>query len=112
MINALVEELLLMEYCQNRISAYLQLLCVPSQTQASRYYAYKGSIRIKYKAQDVFFITAVLNSVILHVLSPMKINFDYFRASSMEFKQECSKQVVDNSKVFKKIQGLCLPEPI
>lgn len=98
MINALVEELL-MEY-------------VPSQTQASWYYAYKGSIRIKYKAQDVFFITAVLNSVILHVLSPMKINFDYFRASSMEFKQECSKQVVDNSKVFKKIQGLCLPEPI
>lgn len=35
MINALVEELL-MEYFQNRISAYLQLLCVPSQTQASR----------------------------------------------------------------------------
>lgn len=60
----------------------------------------------------MFFTTAVLNSVILHVIWPIKINFDYFRASSMEFKQERSNQVVDDSKVFKKIQGLCLPEPI
>lgn len=30
----------------------------------------------------------------------------------MEFKQECSKQVVDDSEVFKKIQGLYLSEPI
>lgn len=30
----------------------------------------------------------------------------------MEFKQECSEQVVNDSAVFKRIQGLCLPEPI
>lgn len=50
--------------------------------------------------------------VILHVISPININFDFFRASSVELKQECSRQVVGDSEVFKKIQGLCLPEPI
>lgn len=60
----------------------------------------------------MFFITAVLNSVILHVISPVNTDFYYFRSSSMEFKQECSKQVVDDSEVFKKIQGLYLSEPI
>ncbi|NXJ59269.1 CAYP2 protein, partial [Rostratula benghalensis] len=33
---------------------------------------------------------------------------DFLKASSMEFKQECSKQVADNSEVFKKVQGLCI----
>lgn len=59
----------------------------------------------------MFFATIVLNSVILHLILPIYVNFYYFRAS-MEFKQECFQQVVDDSKVFKKIQGLCLPEPI
>lgn len=59
-----------------------------------------------------FFTTSVLNIVILHAISPISINFDFFRASSVELKEELSRQVVDDSKVFKKIQGLYLPEHI
>lgn len=58
------------------------------------------------------FITSGLNIVTLHVISSININFDFFRASSVELKEECSRQVVDDIKVFKKIQGLYLPEPI
>lgn len=51
MINDLVEKLL-MEYCQKGISALSVavqgLSCVPPQTQAIGYCAYKGCIRIKY----------------------------------------------------------------
>lgn len=59
-----------------------------------------------------FFTTSVLNIVILCVILPININFDFFRASSVELKEEYSRQVVDDSEVFKKIQGLYLPEPI
>lgn len=59
-----------------------------------------------------FFITSVLNIVTLPVISWININSDFFRASSVELKEECSRQVVDDSEVFRKIQGLYLPEPI
>lgn len=59
-----------------------------------------------------FFTTSVLNIVILHVILPININSDFCRASSVELKEECSRQVVDDSEVFRKIQGLYLPEPI
>ncbi|XP_063178987.1 calcyphosin-2 isoform X2 [Chroicocephalus ridibundus] len=42
----------------------------------------------------------------LRVIDIDEAAVDFLKASSMEFKQECSKQVVDNSKVFKKIQGM------
>ncbi|KFO77765.1 Calcyphosin-2, partial [Cuculus canorus] len=48
----------------------------------------------------------VLNSVILHVISPINMIFYYYRASSMELKQECSKQAIDDNEAFKKIQGI------
>ncbi|KFV04994.1 Calcyphosin-2, partial [Pterocles gutturalis] len=41
----------------------------------------------------------------LRVISIDEAAMDFLKASSMEFKQECSKQVVDDSKVFEKIQG-------
>ncbi|NXT41562.1 CAYP2 protein, partial [Pelecanoides urinatrix] len=42
----------------------------------------------------------------LRVISIDETAMDFLKASSMEFKQEHSKQVVDDSKVFKKIQGI------
>ncbi|XP_075006196.1 calcyphosin-2 isoform X2 [Calonectris borealis] len=42
----------------------------------------------------------------LRVISIDEAAMDFLKASSMEFKQEHSKQVVDDSKVFKKIQGI------
>ncbi|XP_074024610.1 calcyphosin-2 isoform X3 [Numenius arquata] len=42
----------------------------------------------------------------LRVIGIDEAAMDFLKASSMEFKQECSKQEVDNSKVFKKIQGI------
>lgn len=39
------------------------------------------------------------------------LNFDYCRDSSLKFNQEYSEQLIDDGRVFKKIQGLCLPEP-
>ncbi|XP_075284670.1 calcyphosin-2 isoform X5 [Opisthocomus hoazin] len=42
----------------------------------------------------------------LRVISFDEAAMDFLKASSMEFKQECSKQLVDDSKVFKKIQGV------
>ncbi|KFM07292.1 Calcyphosin-2, partial [Aptenodytes forsteri] len=42
----------------------------------------------------------------LRVISIDEAAMDFLKASSMEFKQECSNQVVDDSKVFKKIQGM------
>ncbi|XP_075603063.1 calcyphosin-2 isoform X1 [Balearica regulorum gibbericeps] len=42
----------------------------------------------------------------LRVMSIDEAAMDFLKASSMEFKQEHSKQVVDDSKVFKKIQGM------
>ncbi|XP_075351853.1 calcyphosin-2 isoform X1 [Mycteria americana] len=42
----------------------------------------------------------------LRVISIDEAAMDFLKASSMEFKQEHSKQVVDDSKVFKKIQGM------
>ncbi|XP_009867358.1 PREDICTED: calcyphosin-2-like [Apaloderma vittatum] len=42
----------------------------------------------------------------LRVISIDEAAMDFLKAASMEFKQECSKQVVDDSKVFRKIQGI------
>ncbi|XP_065501026.1 calcyphosin-2 isoform X2 [Caloenas nicobarica] len=42
----------------------------------------------------------------LRVISIDEAAMDFLKASSMEFKQECSKQVGDNNKLFKKIQGI------
>ncbi|XP_075577302.1 calcyphosin-2 isoform X3 [Pelecanus crispus] len=42
----------------------------------------------------------------LRVISIDEAAMDFLKASSVEFKQECSKQVVDDSRVFKKIQGI------
>ncbi|KAM7130028.1 calcyphosin-2 isoform 3-T4 [Ciconia maguari] len=42
----------------------------------------------------------------LRVISIDEAAMDFLKAASMEFKQEHSKQVVDDSKVFKKIQGM------
>ncbi|KAM6320771.1 calcyphosin-2 [Aegotheles albertisi] len=42
----------------------------------------------------------------LRVISIDETAMDFLRASSVESKQECSKQVVDNGKVFQKIQGI------
>ncbi|XP_050754467.1 calcyphosin-2 isoform X2 [Gymnogyps californianus] len=42
----------------------------------------------------------------IRVISIDEAAMDFLKASSTEFKQECSKQVVDDSKVFKKIQGI------
>ncbi|XP_069629375.1 calcyphosin-2 isoform X2 [Haliaeetus albicilla] len=44
--------------------------------------------------------------LILRVISIDEAAMDFLKSSSMEFKQECSKQVVDDSEVFKKIQGI------
>ncbi|KFP60188.1 Calcyphosin-2, partial [Cariama cristata] len=41
----------------------------------------------------------------LRVISTDEAAMDFLKAASMEFKQECSKQVDDDSKIFKKIQG-------
>ncbi|KAM7022690.1 LOW QUALITY PROTEIN: calcyphosin-2 [Passerculus sandwichensis] len=42
----------------------------------------------------------------LRVISIDEAAMDYLKASSVELKEECSRQVVDNSEVFKKIQGI------
>uniref|UniRef100_A0A8C4V3S1 Calcyphosine 2 n=1 Tax=Falco tinnunculus TaxID=100819 RepID=A0A8C4V3S1_FALTI len=42
----------------------------------------------------------------LRVISIDEAAMDFLKASSTEFKQECSKQVVDDNKVFRKIQGI------
>nr|XP_041568754.1 calcyphosin-2 isoform X3 [Taeniopygia guttata] len=42
----------------------------------------------------------------LCVISIDEAAIDYLKASSLELKEECSRQVVDDSKVFKKIQGI------
>ncbi|KAK2515212.1 Caps2 [Columba guinea] len=42
----------------------------------------------------------------LRVISIDEAAMDFLKASSVEFEQECSKQVVDDNKVFKKIQGI------
>ncbi|XP_050180417.1 calcyphosin-2 isoform X3 [Myiozetetes cayanensis] len=42
----------------------------------------------------------------LRVISIDEAAMDFLKASSVEFKQQCSKQVVNDSKVFKKIQGI------
>ncbi|OWK56336.1 Calcyphosin-2 [Lonchura striata] len=42
----------------------------------------------------------------LRVISIDETAIDYLKASSLELKEECSRQVVDDSKVFKKIQGI------
>ncbi|XP_072779192.1 calcyphosin-2 isoform X2 [Taeniopygia guttata] len=42
----------------------------------------------------------------LRVISIDEAAIDYLKASSLELKEECSRQVVDDSKVFKKIQGI------
>ncbi|KFZ67845.1 Calcyphosin-2, partial [Podiceps cristatus] len=42
----------------------------------------------------------------LRVINIDEAAMDFLKATSMEFKQECSKQLVDDSKVFKKIQGI------
>ncbi|KFV13821.1 Calcyphosin-2, partial [Tauraco erythrolophus] len=42
----------------------------------------------------------------LRVISIDEAAMDFLKASSMEFKQECSKQLIDDGKVFKKIQGI------
>ncbi|KFP22091.1 Calcyphosin-2, partial [Egretta garzetta] len=42
----------------------------------------------------------------LRVISIDEAAMDFLKASSMAFEEELSKQVVDNSKVFKKIQGI------
>ncbi|XP_054255629.1 calcyphosin-2 [Indicator indicator] len=41
----------------------------------------------------------------LRVISIDEAAMDFLKASSVKFKQECSKQVANDSKVFKKIQG-------
>ncbi|XP_028941950.1 calcyphosin-2 isoform X2 [Antrostomus carolinensis] len=41
----------------------------------------------------------------LRVISIDEAAMDFLKASSVEFKQECSKQVADGSNIFKKIQG-------
>ncbi|CAN8211128.1 unnamed protein product [Coccothraustes coccothraustes] len=50
--------------------------------------------------QNPFFTLLILN-----VILSININLDFFRASSVELNEECSRQVVDDSEVFKKIQG-------
>ncbi|KAF2974719.1 hypothetical protein EK904_001586 [Melospiza melodia maxima] len=42
----------------------------------------------------------------LRVISIDEAAMDYLKASSVELKEECSRQMVDNSEVFKKIQGI------
>ncbi|XP_066040684.1 LOW QUALITY PROTEIN: calcyphosin-2 [Chamaea fasciata] len=42
----------------------------------------------------------------LHVISIDEAAMDYLIISSVELKEECSRQVVDDSKVFRKIQGI------
>ncbi|XP_041873662.1 calcyphosin-2 isoform X2 [Corvus kubaryi] len=42
----------------------------------------------------------------LRVINIDEAAMDYLKASSVELKQECSGQVVDDSEVFKKIQGI------
>ncbi|XP_021383829.3 calcyphosin-2 isoform X1 [Lonchura striata] len=42
----------------------------------------------------------------LRVISIDETAIDYLKASSLELREECSRQVVDDSKVFKKIQGI------
>ncbi|XP_030816263.1 calcyphosin-2 isoform X1 [Geospiza fortis] len=42
----------------------------------------------------------------LRVISIDEAAMDYLKASSVELKEECSRQVVDDSEVFKKIQGI------
>ncbi|KFQ23996.1 Calcyphosin-2, partial [Mesitornis unicolor] len=42
----------------------------------------------------------------LRVISIDEAAMDFLKASSVEFKQECSKPVVDDSEVFKKVQGV------
>ncbi|XP_068855329.1 calcyphosin-2 isoform X3 [Aphelocoma coerulescens] len=42
----------------------------------------------------------------LRVINIDEAAMDYLKASSVELKQECSRQVVDDSEVFKKIQGI------
>ncbi|NXI64565.1 CAYP2 protein, partial [Anseranas semipalmata] len=42
----------------------------------------------------------------LRVISIDETAMDFLKASSMEFKEECSKQVITDSRVFKKIQGI------
>ncbi|KAJ7412347.1 Calcyphosin-2 [Pitangus sulphuratus] len=42
----------------------------------------------------------------LRVISIDEAAMDFLKASSVEFKQQCSKQVVNDSKIFKKIQGI------
>ncbi|XP_069713770.1 calcyphosin-2-like [Phaenicophaeus curvirostris] len=42
----------------------------------------------------------------LRVISIDEADMDFLKAPSMELKQECSKQEIDDNKVFKKIQGI------